>query len=260
MSKTGMVHLVGAGPGDPDLLTVRALNLIQAADVVVYDRLVGQRILDLIPSGTMRVFVGKESGYHIMPQHEINELLLSLAKAGRKVVRLKGGDPYIFGRGAEEAMELARAGIAFETVPGVSAASGIGAQLGVPLTHRGLATSVRFVTGHLKEDGDLQLDWRSLADPACTLVIYMGLTAAPQISAELMKAGLDGATPVALVENGTTADERHHFTTLKDFPQAIKQFAFVPPTLIVIGRVVSLAALLGKEEEDTAAVAAEGHG
>jgi uroporphyrin-III C-methyltransferase len=259
MSKPGMVYLVGAGPGDPDLLTVRAHKLIQAADVVVYDRLVGQRILDLVPSGTMRVFVGKESGYHIMPQHEINELLLSLAKAGRTVVRLKGGDPYIFGRGAEEALELVRAGIAFEAVPGVSAASGIGAELGIPLTHRGLATSVRFVTGHLKEDGDLQLDWRSLADPSCTLVIYMGLTAASRISAELIQAGLAASTPAALIENGTLPQERHHFTTLQDLPEAVRRYGFVPPTLILVGRVVSLAALLG-QEEDSVEIAAGSHG
>ncbi|MBI5120630.1 MAG: uroporphyrinogen-III C-methyltransferase [Rhodospirillales bacterium] len=259
MPKPGMVYLVGSGPGDPDLLTVRALKLIQSADVVVYDRLVGQRILDLVPSGTMRVFVGKESGYHIMPQPEINELLLSLAKAGRMVVRLKGGDPYIFGRGAEEALELIRAGIAFKTVPGVSAASGIGAELGIPLTHRGLATSVRFVAGHLKEDSDLQLDWRSLADPSCTLVIYMGLTAAARISAELIQAGLPGSTPVALVENGTMPQERHHFTTLRDMPEAVTRLAFVPPTLILVGRVVNFAALLGREEWPVE-IAAGSHG
>ncbi|MBI4968929.1 MAG: uroporphyrinogen-III C-methyltransferase [Rhodospirillales bacterium] len=259
MTRPGKVHLVGAGPGDPDLLTVKAERLIRAADVVVYDRLVGEGVLGLIPAGTMRVFVGKESGHHILPQERINDLLLSLARAGRQVVRLKGGDPYIFGRGGEEALFLVRHGVAVEVVPGVSAASGIGALAGIPLTHRGLASSVRFVTGHARENGRLDLDWQGLADPDCTLVIYMGLTTAPTIAAQLIAAGRPAATPVALIENGTTEAERRIIATLADLPQAIERHGLKPPTLILIGKVVGLAAELGAAEDGPAADAVK-HG
>lgn len=237
-----LVHLVGAGPGDPDLLTVKALRLIQSSDVVVYDRLVGDGILDLIPQGTTRICVGKEKGRHLLPQDQINDLLVSLARPGRKVVRLKGGDPYIFGRGGEEAMYLARYGIATEVVPGITAAAGCAAATGIPLTHREVARSVRLVTGHLLEDRSLDLDWERLADPSCTLVVYMGVGSTGLISAGLLGAGLDPATPVAVVEKGTTAAQRVLRGQLKDLEADVARWGVEPPSLLIIGQVVALAA------------------
>jgi uroporphyrin-III C-methyltransferase len=246
MSRTGFVHLVGAGPGSADLLTVRAARLIQSAGLVVHDRLVGQGVMDLIPMGAERISVGKESDHHIMPQPQINELLVRLAHEGRDVVRLKGGDPFVFGRGGEEALFLAEHEIPFEIVPGVSAAVGCAASTGVPLTHRGLATSVRFVTGHLRENDGLDLDWKSLADPACTLVIYMGIANAGRITEGLIGAGMNPATPAMLIENGTTPQQRVQPTNLAELPATITQYAFHPPSLMVIGRVVEVGALLAK--------------
>jgi uroporphyrin-III C-methyltransferase len=238
---TPMVFLVGAGPGDADLLTVKALRLIQTAEVVVYDRLVSEEILQLIPVGASRIFVGKKSGQHHMPQSEINELLVKLGQSGRRTVRLKGGDPLVFGRGSEEAQRLDEAGVAFEIIPGISAAIGAGAYAGIPLTHRGLASSVRFVTGHCREDQPLELDWRSLSDPDTTLVIYMGLANIDQISAKLIAAGLPSSTPAAAVEQGTTKAQRRHVTTLENLPRDIKVHKFVAPTLLIIGQVVAVA-------------------
>jgi uroporphyrin-III C-methyltransferase/precorrin-2 dehydrogenase/sirohydrochlorin ferrochelatase/uroporphyrin-III C-methyltransferase len=235
------VGIVGAGPGDADLLTVKALRLIQQAEVVVYDRLVSQEILDLIPVGASRIFVGKKSGQHHMPQDEINDLLVKLGQAGRRTVRLKGGDPLVFGRGSEEAQRLEQAGVRFEIVPGISAAIGAAAYAGIPLTHRGLASSVRFVTGHCREDRPLELDWQSLADPDTTLVIYMGLANIDQITTSLMAAGLPGSTPAAAVEQGTTADQRRLLTTLDQLPQDLEQGKFVAPTLLIIGKVAAIA-------------------
>ena len=189
------VYLVGAGPGDPDLLTVKALRLLRLADVVVFDRLVSDAILDLVPPGTARVFAGKQAGYHHMRQDDINDLLLRLARAGRTVVRLKGGDPFIFGRGSEEAEHLARHNIAFEVVPGITAAAGCSAYAGIPLTHRGLADSVRFVTGHGQDEAGPERDWAALADPDTTLVIYMGLRRLPVIVAGLLAGGLPDRHP-----------------------------------------------------------------
>jgi uroporphyrin-III C-methyltransferase/precorrin-2 dehydrogenase/sirohydrochlorin ferrochelatase/uroporphyrin-III C-methyltransferase len=245
------VYLVGAGPGDPDLLTVKALRLIENAEVVVYDRLVGKGIVDRIPTGTMRIFVGKETGRHHIPQDEINELLVNLARAGRGVVRLKGGDPYIFGRGGEEALHLARNGIPFEVVPGLSSASGCSASVGIPLTHRGLATSVRLVTGHARDDKELELDWKSLGDPDCTLVIYMGLGKAEEICRNLIANGLSPDTQVAAIENGTLLDERINVTTLGKLPASMASLDFKPPTILIIGRVVELASILGREARET---------
>ncbi len=241
---TPLVHLVGAGPGDPELLTLKALRLIQEAEAIVYDRLIAPEILDLIPAGTMRIYVGKASAQHSLPQDETNALLVKLARTGHRVVRLKGGDPFIFGRGSEEAEYLARHGIAFEVVPGVTAASGCTAGLGIPLTHRGLAKGVRFVTGHCREDRDLDLNWRSLADPDTTLVIYMGLANLPQICRELTAAGLDPDTPAAAIANGTTPHEILCIGSLGTLSDKVKQTALAAPVLIVIGRVVSLANVL----------------
>ncbi len=238
------VHLIGAGPGDPDLLTIKALRLMQTADVVVYDRLVSPDILDMVRAGTPLIYAGKAAADHHMPQAEINQLLVKLAKAGRRVVRLKGGDPYVFGRGSEETEFLARSGVTFEVVPGVTAASGCTAAAGIPLTHRGLATGVRFVTGHCRADVELDLNWDSLADPDTTLVFYMGLANLPQIAEKLTAAGLSAATPAAAIMSGTTPQQKVVLGTLADLPQKAVAAGLRAPVLTVIGKVVSLAALL----------------
>ncbi len=235
------VYLVGAGPGDPDLLTLKALRLLQAADVVIYDRLVAKPILDLVPAGTTRIFAGKIARHHHIPQPEINALLVSLARSGRRIVRLKGGDPFLFGRGGEEAEHLARHGIPFEVVPGVTSASACTAYAGIPLTHRGLAHSVRFVTGHTRENTDLDLDWRSLADADTTLVIYMGRIHVRRIAAALIEHGLAAVTPAAAIVNGTRSDQVTILTTLAKLADRIEGLDMAAPTLLVVGRVVALA-------------------
>ncbi|MGE5516303.1 MAG: uroporphyrinogen-III C-methyltransferase [Bacteroidota bacterium] len=240
----GRVALVGAGPGDPDLLTVKALRLIQNATTVVYDRLVSAEIMALVPPGAELIYAGKQSAAHHMPQERINELLIGLAQAGRDVVRLKGGDPFVFGRGSEEAEALAAAGIAFEVVPGISSASGCTTYAGIPLTHRGLAQGVRLVTGHWREGQPLEYDWHLLADPNCTLVIYMGLTHLGEITAKLIEAGLSADTPAAAVENGTTPRQRRVIATLAELPAQVAAAGMKPPTLLIIGKVVSLAGVL----------------
>lgn len=239
--KRPLISLVGSGPGDPDLLTLKAYRLLQEADVIVYDRLVSQPILDMIPHGTKMVYVGKASGKHHMNQDEINQLLVSLARKDRKVVRLKGGDPFIFGRGSEEAQFLLQHDIDFEYVPGITAASACSAYAGIPLTHRGVATSVRLITGHCRADKPLDLNWKSLADENTTLVFYMGLASLPQLREELVKAGLPATTPAAAVENGTTSSQRRCIATLETLPDAIKDMAIQSPALIIIGNVVSFA-------------------
>jgi uroporphyrin-III C-methyltransferase len=237
----GKVLLVGAGPGDPDLLTLKAARAIAAADVVVYDRLVAEAILKLIPDGAARINVGKWSGHHPVPQAEINQLLVRLAKTGRTVVRLKGGDPFIFGRGCEEAAELARAGIPFDVVPGITAAQGCAAAARVPLTHRGLATGVRYVTGHCRADAPLNLDWKGLADPSTTLVIYMGMAAIDQIARELIWHGLSADTPALAVCQGTTPQEQRVCAPLAQLPVAARNAQFAGPVLFIIGQVAALA-------------------
>ena len=238
MKLVGCVHLVGAGPGDPDLLTVKALRLIQNADVVVYDRLVSDQILDLIPSGIARICVGKESGHHLLPQDEINELIAKLALSSRRVVRLKGGDPFVFGRGGEEALYLSSRGIPVEVVPGITAAAGCAAAAGIPLTHRDVAQSVRLVTGHLGDDRGLELDWERLADPACTLVVYMGVATAGRMARGLIGAGLAAETAVAVVENGTTGGQRTLFGRLATLEADMAVWQVRPPALVIIGKVV----------------------
>ncbi len=241
MNALSPVFIVGAGPGDPELLTIKALRVLKDAQVVVFDRLVSDDILELLPAGTARIFAGKAARKHNMPQEEINELLVSLAKSGRKVVRLKGGDPFIFGRGSEESLYLARNNIPFEIVPGITASSGCGSYAGIPLTHRGFATGVRFVTGHCRQGKHLDLNWHSLADPDTTLVIYMGLINVTKISDELIKAGLPGDTPAGAIERGTTAKQRTILTTLKELPASIEKANLKAPSLLIIGRVVQLA-------------------
>lgn len=242
--RAGSVALVGAGPGDPDLLTVKALRLIQQAETVVYDRLVSAEIMALLPTDATRIYAGKQASNHHLGQSEINELLVGLARAGHRVLRLKGGDPFVFGRGSEEAEELARAGIRFEVVPGISSASGCATYAGIPLTHRGLAQGVRLLTGHWREGHALDYDWVQLADPDCTLVVYMGLGHLPEIAARLMGAGLPGDTPAAAVENGTTPRQRRVLGTLATLADLTNAAELKPPTLIIIGKVVSLADIL----------------
>lgn len=245
------VYLVGAGPGDPELLTVKAVRRLQQADAVVYDRLISPEVMKLVPPGAMRIYVGKANRLHTMSQDEINELLARLARTGRRVVRLKGGDPFIFGRGSEEVDYLASRGIACEIVPGVTAAAGCAAAAGIPLTHRGLANGVRFVTGHCREDADLDLNWQSLADPDTTLVAYMALANLPQISRELIAAGLPPSTPAAAIASGTLPSQKMCRATLADLPARVAAAGLRPPVLTVIGRVVALADIMGIEAVDT---------
>ncbi len=238
MTTAGRVFLVGAGPGDPDLLTVRAARLIATAEVVVFDRLAGPAILAMIPPSARRYDVGKESGRHPVPQDEINELLIELAEAGADIVRLKGGDPFVFGRGGEEALALAQRGIAFEVVPGVTAASACAASAKIPLTLRGVADSVRLVTGHRRNDGALDLDFQRLADPNCTLVVYMGVASAVPLTEGLITAGQDPATPVLVVEKGCTPNQRLLRSRLATLADDLTRWAPEPPALLIIGRVV----------------------
>ncbi|NVJ59932.1 MAG: uroporphyrinogen-III C-methyltransferase [Gammaproteobacteria bacterium] len=235
----GEVYLVGAGPGDPDLLTFKALRLMQQADVVIYDRLVSKEFLNLVRRDAERIYVGKQKADHCVPQRDINKLLVEFASQGKRVVRLKGGDPYIFGRGGEEAIQLAKAGVQFQVVPGITSAAGTSTYCGIPLTHRDHAQSVTFVTGHLK-DNTINLNWKALAQEKSTLVIYMGLTGLAIIAKQLIRHGLNHNTPVAVIQNATLPNQQEVVGTLNDISQKVAEAKLQSPSIIVIGEVVSL--------------------
>ncbi|NKI17505.1 uroporphyrinogen-III C-methyltransferase [Spongiibacter sp. KMU-166] len=235
----GEVYLIGAGPGDPDLMTFKALRLLQRADVVLYDRLVAPAIVELCRKDAERVYVGKERSNHAVPQENINQLLVRYASEGRKVARLKGGDPFIFGRGGEEIEELAEHNIPFQVVPGITAAAGCASYAGIPLTHRDYAQSVRFVTGHLK-DNSINLPWSELVHGQQTIVFYMGLVGLPVICEQLIAHGRNADTPMALVQQGTTVDQQVVVATLGTMVDAIAERPVKAPTLIIVGEVVAL--------------------
>ena len=239
ISEQGEVYLVGAGPGDPDLLTFRALRLMQQADVVLYDRLIGDGILEMVRHEAERIYVGKMKNEHALPQEDISDMLVRLAKEGKRVLRLKGGDPFTFGRGGEEIQKLSEHGISFQVVPGITSANGASAYAGIPLTHRDHAQSCVFVTGHLK-DGKAHLDWHQLIQPNQTIAIYMGLSGLPLIAEALVQHGAQQDTPVAVIANATRANQQVVTGTLMNIAARTEQANIPSPAMIIVGTVVSL--------------------
>lgn len=236
----GRVYLIGAGPGDPELLTLKAVRLLEHADVIVYDNLVSSGVLEFASPTAQRIYAGKRRNEHTMRQEQINALLVQLARAGKQVVRLKGGDPFVFGRGGEEMQELAAHGVDFEVVPGVTAACGVASYAGIPLTHRDHAQVAMFVTGHLKEGSVADLDWDALVRPNQTVVIYMGLSALPDICRQLMAHGAPSTRPIAAVQHGTLATQQVLTGTLADLPAKVAASGFTSPSLLIVGDVVRL--------------------
>lgn len=239
IDKAGEVYLVGAGPGDPDLLTFRALRLMQQAEVVLYDRLVAPEIVDLCRKDAERIYVGKKRDQHTLPQTEINQLLVDLAKQGKRVLRLKGGDPFIFGRGGEEIDLLSAENIPFQVIPGITAASGCACYAGIPLTHRDYAHTCVFITGHLK-DGSMDLNWDTLIQPRQTIAVYMGIVGLEVLCRELIARGMSETMPAALIQQGTTHKQKVYISDLASLPDIPRQHDIQPPTMIIIGEVVKL--------------------
>ncbi len=254
----GTVTLLGAGPGDPELLTVKAVKALQAASLVLYDHLVSPAVLDHLSPTAERIYVGKESSRHTLPQGDIIELMLRLARSGRSLLRLKGGDGYIFGRGGEEAQALAAEGIPFTVIPGLTAAQGAAASVGIPLTHRDHAASLVLATGHLRDGQGLDMDWAMLARPRQTVVLYMGVNNLPEICRQLVAHGLPGDTPAALVEKATLPDERCITGTVAELPSLALRHQVRPPALIMIGSVVSVRAQLVPTQQPLSSEAAPG--
>jgi uroporphyrin-III C-methyltransferase len=250
-AQPGTVYLVGAGPGDPELLTLRALRIIGEADVLVHDHLVSQAILDLVNPAAERIYAGKERGNHAVPQDDLNLLLVQLAKTNRRIVRLKGGDPYTFGRGGEEVETLKEHGVPFEVIPGITAAAGVASFAGIPLTHRNYAQACVFVTGHLK-DGSMNLDWPGLVRRRQTVIIYMGLNGLPYLCEQLVAHGLPPDWPAAIVQQGTTPNQRTVTGTLATLPELAVTAGLKAPTLIIVGEVVKLRDKLSWFTEQTA--------
>ena len=254
-SQYGEVYLVGAGPGDSELLTIRALRLLQSADIVVYDALVSDDVMALVHQGAERIYVGKTRANHTLPQEEINTLLIKLALQGKNVVRLKGGDPFIFGRGGEEIETLAAWGIPFQVVPGISAANGVSSYAGIPLTHRDYAQSVLYTTGHLK-DGTVNLDWTALTRPHQTVVIYMGLGGLAEICQKMIEHGMSPSLPAAAIQQGTTKQQKVVTGTLETLNHQVMAAKLKSPCLLIIGDVVKLREKLAwftpKETQDSA--------
>ena len=234
----GEVALVGSGPGDPELLTIKALRFIEQADIAIYDRLVSDEIMALLPENCERVYVGKKQAKHCVPQEGINEMLAEQALMGKRVLRLKGGDPFVFGRGGEEAEHLLSRGVSCHVAPGITAASACTTYAGIPLTHRGVAQGCTFITGHLQNDGKLNLPWQSLTSDAQTVVFYMGINALPTISKELIAHGRAASTPAALIRNGTRENQEVYRGTLGTLTDLVAKHQIKPPALIVIGNVV----------------------
>ena len=251
MRQHARIYLVGAGPGDPDLLTVKALRLLQQADTVIYDRLISREILQLIPEKADRIYVGKAACHHTLSQAEINTLLVEQADARKTIIRLKGGDPYIFGRGGEEALALVRAGLDFDIVPGITAGQACAAYAGIPLTHRGLASGVRFITGHRRNSDELIIDTGTLGDHDQTLVVYMGLANLGLIVDKLQGAGRGPDTPAAIIEHGTTPRQRNLVTTIGQLEATAAANEVSSPALLIIGEVVALAGELNGALPDT---------